>query len=117
MSEAPATSPSDRWGHMLDELARQRAELDRVRAALTDLTAHAVSADRLLSVTVDARGLLTDLTIAPAAVRRYRAEQLSTMVTDLVAEADGRLAERREKLLAAVAETGPGLADIPGRRQ
>ncbi|GAA1480422.1 hypothetical protein GCM10009624_08620 [Gordonia sinesedis] len=105
---------TDRWADMLDEITRQRTELDRVHTALAELTAHAVSADRLVSVTVDARGLLIDLTIAPAALRRYRAEQLSAAVTDLVAEADGHLRGRRERLLdaAAVSRLEPAFADL-----
>lgn len=97
---------------MLDELDRQRAELKRAQERLADLTARAVSADRLVSVTVNSRGLLVDLQIAPAALRRYRSEQLASSITGLVVEADATLAAKRTELLSAAAVSGPGLADI-----
>lgn len=97
---------------MLDDLGRQRAELTRVNAELARLTATATSADRLISVTVNARGLLIDLTVTPAAVRRYRADTLSETITGLVAEADAGLRERRDRLREDLGHLGPQIADI-----
>lgn len=105
----------DRWTRMLDDLGRQRAELTRVNAELARLTATATSADRLISVTVNARGLLIDLTVIPAALRRYRADTLSETITALVGEADMRLRERRDRLLTDIAQLTPQIADArPG---
>ncbi|WP_439032634.1 YbaB/EbfC family nucleoid-associated protein [Gordonia terrae] len=87
------------YSAMLDELERQRAELDRVREALSQLTSRATSADRLVAVTVNARGLATDISIEPAALRRYRADQLSTLLTTLIAEADAALRTKSAELL------------------
>ncbi|MXP22498.1 YbaB/EbfC family DNA-binding protein [Gordonia sp. HNM0687] len=97
---------------MLDELDRQRAELTRVGEAVARVTAHATSADKLVSVTVDARGLLVDLSIDPRAMRRYRAEQLSAQITTLVAEADQRLHHQRNQILSAAVQPSPDYADI-----
>lgn len=103
---------SDRWSAMLDELERQRAELTRVGDAVARVTAHATSADKLVSVTVDARGLLVDLSIDPRALRRYRAEQLSGQITTLVAEADQRLHDQRNQILSAAVQPSPDYVDI-----
>ncbi|MEP9391597.1 YbaB/EbfC family nucleoid-associated protein [Gordonia sp. VNK1] len=99
---------------MLEKLDRQRTDLARAAEQLATLTARAVSTDRLIEVTVDARGLLVDLQIEPAALRRHRAPVLAELITDLVAAADQQLRHQREHLLAAVAETAPGYADVSG---
>ncbi|MDL9944723.1 YbaB/EbfC family nucleoid-associated protein [Gordonia sp. ABSL11-1] len=103
---------ADRWSDMLDELSRQRAEVARVGDALRTLTAHAVSPDRLVSVTVDARGLLVDLGIDQRAMRRLRADQLSEQITVLVRDADRQLTDRRNQILAAAVQPVPDYADV-----
>lgn len=103
---------ADRWSDMLDELSRQRAEVARVGDALRTLTAHAVSPDRLVSVTVDARGLLVDLVIDQRAMRRLRADQLSEQITTLVRDADRQLTNRRNQILAAAVQPVPDYADV-----
>ncbi|MGC4963906.1 YbaB/EbfC family nucleoid-associated protein [Gordonia sp. DT218] len=103
---------ADRWSAMLDELSRQRSELTRVGEAMAGLTAHAVSIDRLVSVTVDARGMLLDLTIDPRAMRRLRAEQLSAQITTLVAEADQRLHDQRNQIYTAAVQPTPDYSDV-----
>ncbi|MFW0784647.1 YbaB/EbfC family nucleoid-associated protein [Gordonia sp. CPCC 206044] len=103
---------ADRWSAMLDELARQRAELTRVGDAVGRLTARAVSPDRLVAVTVDARGLLVDLTIEPAALRRHRSDQLADLITGLVRDADDRLRRQRNQVLAAAVQPSPDYVDV-----
>ncbi|NDK91721.1 YbaB/EbfC family nucleoid-associated protein [Gordonia desulfuricans] len=102
------TGRGQRWADVVDEIARQRAELNHAQGVLADLTACAVSADKLISVTVDARGKLTDLTIEPAALRRHRAPVLAQLITDLVDDADARLRIRRAQVLTALTEIEPG---------
>jgi len=99
---------------MLDELTRQRDELSRVRDQVAQLTARAVSADRLVAVTVNARGMLVDLQLEPLALRRHRADQLSALITSLVADADGSLQEKRNELFAALVQPSPDYADVRG---
>lgn len=94
------------YSAMVDELDRQRTELERIRKALSQLTSRATSHDRLVAVTVDARGLAVDITIEPAALRRYRADQLSALLTTLIAEADTALRARSAEVLA-------GAPDLP----
>ncbi|MGW0037145.1 YbaB/EbfC family nucleoid-associated protein [Gordonia sp. NPDC003376] len=102
------TGRGPHWAAVVDEIARQRAELDDAQRVLADLTARAVSADKLISVTVDARGKLTDLTIEPAALRRHRAPVLAQLITDLVDDADARLRARRAQVLTALSAVAPG---------
>ncbi|SDU38667.1 YbaB/EbfC family nucleoid-associated protein [Gordonia westfalica] len=96
---------------MVDELDRQRAELARTRETLSELTSRAISRDRLVAVTVNARGLAVDISIDPTALRRYRADQLSELLTTLIAEADHALSSRRGELLAGAAASGVDYAD------
>ncbi|MBD0861240.1 YbaB/EbfC family nucleoid-associated protein [Gordonia sp. zg691] len=99
------------YSSMVDELDRQRADLARVRKALSELTSRATSRDRLVAVTVNARGLAVDITIEPAALRRYRADQLSGLLTTLIAEADAALRTRRDELLDAAMDSDIDYAD------
>ena len=103
---------SDRWTDMLEELARERAELDRVSHAAARLTARATSTDRLITVTVNARGLLIDLAIEPLALRRYRADQLSSAITELVDDADRRIRDKRNELLTAAVQETTDYSDV-----
>jgi len=103
---------TDSYSVMLTELERQRTELDRARSSLAELTSRAVSADRLVSVTVNARGLPVDISIEPIALRRYRADALSTLLTDLAGQADEALRTRRAAILEAAAAPQPTLADL-----
>ena len=63
--DRPAGHMPDVWARMHAELERQHAELDRIRAVLAGLTAEATSPTGDVAVTVNARGLLVGLTIAP----------------------------------------------------
>lgn len=83
-------------------LQRQREQLEQTASALSQVTVQVQSHDRLVGVTINARGLLTGLRIDPAALRRYRAEQLAAEIADLVATADGRLQEMRNRIASAV---------------
>lgn len=111
----PGSASGVRWSDALAEVERQREELSRVADQLVTLSARAVSTDRLVAVTVNARGLLTALEIEPAALRRHRAAALSDLITSLVADADRQLQTRREQLLADVADPAPGYRDTGHR--
>ncbi|KSU60722.1 MULTISPECIES: YbaB/EbfC family nucleoid-associated protein [unclassified Gordonia (in: high G+C Gram-positive bacteria)] len=94
------------YSAMVEELDRQRTELERVRKSLSQLTSRATSHDRLVAVTVDARGRAVDIMIEPSALRRYRAERLSALLTTLIAEADTALRTRSADILS-------GAPDLP----
>ena len=102
----------DRWTRMLDDVDHQRVELARVAGELDRLTAQASTPDRLVSVTVGSRGLVRDIDIRPAALRHYRADQLSSTIVELATRADLELHDQRERLLRTVSELGPTYSDV-----
>ncbi|SIS16542.1 Conserved DNA-binding protein YbaB [Williamsia sterculiae] len=104
--------PSNRWDDMFAAVQAQRAELHRVSEIMQAATAEATSTDRLVGVTVDARGRLVDLRIDPLAARRHRADVLSTMIVELVAQADDAMQQRRDELIAATEELRPSWEDV-----
>lgn len=101
------------WDAVLTEVDEQRSRLRAVGEDLRTATVEATSTDRLVGVTINARGMLTGLHIEPLALRRYRADQLSALICDLVERADGELAYRRNQLVAAIVQDpGPHLRDL-----
>ncbi|MBD0021036.1 YbaB/EbfC family DNA-binding protein [Gordonia pseudamarae] len=86
------------------ELDRQHAELDRIRAVLAGLTAEAASAEGDVSVTVNARGLLVDLTIDPEALRTRDAGTLAKLITSLVSAADEKLRATRDQVSMSIVD-------------
>lgn len=101
------------WESVLDDVDRQRAQLRDVEEHLRTMTVEVTSTDRLVTVTTNARGALIDLRLEPLALRRYRADQLSALICDLVARADGELAEQRNQLTEQIVENpGPHYRDL-----
>lgn len=96
------------------QLARQRAELDRVAAAVGRLTADAASRDQLVSVQINARGKLTGLRIEPAALRRYRADQLAHEIVGLIDAADRKIAALRNQTVADTVQSCSDYSPDPG---
>ncbi|GAB18063.1 hypothetical protein GOEFS_046_00190 [Gordonia effusa NBRC 100432] len=78
------------------------------------LTADATSRDQLVSVHINARGLLTELRIEPAALRRYRADQLAAEIVSLVGLADKKIATIRNQTIAATVQS---LSDYSGAQE
>ena len=94
----------DCWARMHAELDRQHAELDRIRAVLAGLTAEAASAEGDVSVTVNARGLLVDLTIDPEALRTRDAGTLAKLITSLVSAAGEKLRATRDQVSMSIVD-------------
>ncbi|NMN99723.1 YbaB/EbfC family nucleoid-associated protein [Gordonia sp. TBRC 11910] len=99
---------------MRTELAGRRAEFDRLAEATSRLTADAASRDQLVSVQINARGLLRSLRIEPAALRRYRADQLAAEILALVQAADEKIAAVRNRMIAATVQEGNDYSQQPG---
>ncbi|HMS76864.1 YbaB/EbfC family nucleoid-associated protein [Gordonia sp. (in: high G+C Gram-positive bacteria)] len=114
--DRPAGHMPDVWARMHAELERQHAELDRIRAVLAGLTAEATSPTGDVAVTVNARGLLVGLTIAPSALRDRDATTLAGLITSLVAAADEKLRATRDQVSMSIVDgpevTSPGYDDI-----
>jgi DNA-binding protein YbaB len=101
------------WDVVAREVDEQRKRLRDLAEEMREVTVEATSKDRLVTVVINARGLLTDLSIDPLAMRRYRAGQLAELVTDLVRRADDELTERRNQIAAEVVQhQDPGYADL-----
>ncbi|ORM37420.1 hypothetical protein BFL43_04425 [Williamsia sp. 1135] len=98
---------------MLAEVDEQREQLRAAAQELNSATVEVTSTDRLVRVVVNARGMLTDLHIDPLALRRHRADQLATLIRNLVERADGELTSRRNQLVTAIVQDqGPHLRDL-----
>jgi DNA-binding protein YbaB len=101
------------WDAVLREVDEQRTRLRKLEDEMREVTAQATSTDRLVTVVINARGLLTDLHIDPLAMRRHRAGQLAELIADLVRRADDTLTERRNQIAAEIVlRHGPDYSDV-----
>jgi DNA-binding protein YbaB len=114
MESARAVPMSTRaWESVLDDVDRQRAQLREVEEQLRTMTVEVTSTDRLVTVVTNARGALMDLHLEPLALRRYRADQLSSLICELTARADGELAGQRNQLTEQIVRNpGPHYRDL-----
>lgn len=117
MASVGEANAMDRWSSTLAEIDHQRTELARVADILRDYVMTATSADGLLTVTVNARGVLVGLDIDPRAVRRMSSDELALLIPALVAEAVSGFDEQRAHIQQRLAQTPghPDLAPTPGR--
>ncbi|GAA4400750.1 YbaB/EbfC family nucleoid-associated protein [Tsukamurella soli] len=85
---------------LLADVERRAAELARVDAEFRDARVTARSRDRLVEVTVDVRGRLVGVALAPAVRRSYPPDALAACLVDLAAQAaaslDGHYRHRAE---------------------
>ena len=112
-SARPVAISKRAWESLLDDIDRQRAQLRDVEEQLRTMTVEVTSTDRLVTVVTNARGALIDLRLEPLALRRYRADRLSSLICELTARADGELCDQRNRLLAQIVENpGPHYRDL-----
>ena len=113
-AESGWTTASRRaWDSVLDEVDEQRAQLREVEEQLRTMTVEVTSTDRLVTVVTNARGALIDLRLEPPALRRYRADQLSALICELVTRADRELAGQRNRLTEHIVQNpGPQYRDL-----
>jgi DNA-binding protein YbaB len=98
---------------VLIEVDEQRDRLRVLAEEMRGTTVEATSKDRLITVVINARGLLTGLSIDPLAMRRYRAGQLADEIALLVRRADEELTERRNRLAGELVQYQvPGYSDL-----
>ncbi|WJS89871.1 YbaB/EbfC family nucleoid-associated protein [Microbacterium testaceum] len=89
---------------MMTEVRQTHADLAARAADIDALTATATSKDRVLSATVDARGVLTDLRMTGQSWRELAPKELCAKIVAVVAQAQREVQERGRLLLA---EGGP----------
>lgn len=94
--------------HLLDAFERRHGPLTELYRQVEATRVQAISPDRSVEVTVDAGGVLTDLRLTTAAMRRDP-EQLSQLIIDAVQTAARRAQQQTESLAAPVHD---GLDDL-----
>lgn len=89
---------------LLAEVERREAELARLDEEFRTARVTARSTDRLVAVTVDVRGHVVDVELAPGAPRAHPPERLGPLIAELAARASDSLQEhyRRRAEIAAV---------------
>ncbi|MEV6341025.1 YbaB/EbfC family nucleoid-associated protein [Nocardia vinacea] len=95
--------------HLLDAYEQQQPRLTEMFRQLETVRVQANSPDQSVEVVVDASGVLTDLTLTAAALRKAP-DQLARTILDAVREAVGQARAQHETLTAPV---GTELDDMP----
>ena len=91
---------------MMAEVRKSHAELEAAAAEVEALTATATSKDRVLSATVDAHGVLTDLRITGQSWRELAPKELCSRIVALVSQAQQDVQQRGQALLSGLAPDG-----------
>jgi DNA-binding protein YbaB len=100
---------------MLANLERQTAELKQAQAEAMAKVGRATSQDGLVEVTVNAGGIVTGVTFAPAAFERSTPEKLGQSVVATIQRAALAAREQADAVLAPYQENVPDLPDLfPG---
>lgn len=95
---------------LLDGLTRQSAALATAQAQAAAVTGRATSADGLVTVTVNAAGVVTDIRFAPSAFTRRTPDALAR---DVIAATRQAAADARRQVDAALAPVREDLPDLP----
>ena len=100
---------------LLGQFDQRTAQLREARQAAAALTANLTSQDHLVRVTVDATGMLTELTIDPAAFDRTTPDALARTISDLVRKGTVQVRQQTADLMRPLTEGLPDLSDLsPG---
>jgi DNA-binding protein YbaB len=100
---------------MLANLERQTAQLKEAQAEAMAKVGRATSQDGLVEVTVNAGGIVTGVTFAPAAFERSTPEKLGQSVVATIQRAALNAREQSDAVLAPYQEGIPDLPDLfPG---
>ncbi|MEV4645925.1 YbaB/EbfC family nucleoid-associated protein [Saccharopolyspora sp. NPDC049357] len=108
--EARNAAMREQVSSMLEGLQRQTAELQDAQASALAATGEATSADGLVTVQVNAAGVVTDTALSPSALRSSTPEKLARSFTQ-AAQAAAR--DARAKADAAVAPLQENVPDLP----
>lgn len=100
---------------LLAGLNRQSAALQEAQMQAAEVTGRATSADGLVTVTVNAVGIVTDVQFAPSAFDRSTPDKLARSVVTVTRQAAGDAQRQVEDALAPVRGELPDLPDaVPG---
>jgi DNA-binding protein YbaB len=95
---------------LLAGLDRQAAALKAAQARAAAVTSRASSADGLVTVTVDAAGVVTDVRFGPSAFTRNTPDKLARSVVAVTQQA---AADARQQVEAVMAQFRGNLPDLP----
>ncbi|WP_169814318.1 YbaB/EbfC family nucleoid-associated protein [Nocardia mexicana] len=96
---------------LLDSFERQQAQLGETYRRLEALRVQANSPDRSVEVTVDAGGVIVDMTLSSAALRKAP-DELARSIVDAVQEAARHASEQQKAISGAEFADQPDLPDI-----
>lgn len=113
--EARNAAMREQVSSMLEGLQRQTAQLHEAQASALAATGEATSADGLVIVRVNAAGVVTGTTLAPAALRTSTPEKLATSFTETAQAAAKDARAKADEAVAPLQENVPDLPDVfPG---
>lgn len=100
---------------LLAGLNRQSAALQKAQVQAAEVTGSATSADGLVTVTVNAVGIVTDVQLAPSAFDRSTPDKLARSVVTVTQQAANAAQRQVEDALAPARGELPDLSDVvPG---
>jgi len=97
---------------LLDQFQERTTRLREAQQAAAALTATLTSPDGVVRVTVDATGMLTELSLAATAFDHTRPDALASTISDLVRQATMRVRRQAAELMRPLTEGLPELPDL-----
>ncbi|MBF6332788.1 YbaB/EbfC family nucleoid-associated protein [Nocardia transvalensis] len=91
---------------------REIGQLSEIHGKLAAMKVHATSPNKLARVTVNASGMVTEITIADDAYRRSTPQQLTEDLNAAIRGGVEAAAQAREKVLEPVKSIADGMADL-----
>jgi DNA-binding protein YbaB len=101
-----------RLDELLGEYDRVRKNLATAQSRMKTMTGTAETSDHTVKVTVDFRGNLTGLELAPRAYSRYSPTLLAEQILRLVKEASARVTGEMADVMAPFLPKGVSYADL-----
>ncbi|CAM5598130.1 YbaB/EbfC family nucleoid-associated protein [Streptomyces canarius] len=96
------------------QLDEALARAGQAREALSGISAMATSKDRLVTVTVDARGTLTELKFNSSRYRSMAPSELSAVVTETIAKAQKDVTDQMKEIFGETDGNLDAVKDILG---
>ncbi|MDI2031528.1 YbaB/EbfC family nucleoid-associated protein [Saccharopolyspora sp. TS4A08] len=110
--EARNAAMREQVSSMLDGLQRQTAQLREAQASALAATGEATSSDGLVTVRVNAAGVVTDTALSPSALRTSAPEKLARSFTEAAQSAARDARARADAAVAPLQENVPDLPDL-----
>jgi DNA-binding protein YbaB len=101
-----------RLDELLGEYERLRKNLATAQQRMRSMTGMAESSDHSVKVTVDSRGAMTGLELAPTAYRRYSPTLLAELILKLIKEASGQVTSEMATVMAPFLPRDVNYADL-----